>query len=59
MTILDNGYIVDGMNTFECEIKRLIDMFVASFCIVLVQLFLSRNESVVSVDLSLFISLEA
>ncbi|MBF1559638.1 sugar transferase [Segatella salivae] len=34
MTILDNGYIVDGMNTFECEIKRLIDMFVASFCIV-------------------------
>ena len=34
MTILDNGYILDGMNTFECEIKRLIDMFVASFCIV-------------------------
>ena len=34
MTILDNGYIVDGMNTFECEIKRLIDLFVASFCIV-------------------------
>ena len=34
MTILDNGYIVDGMNTFECEIKRLIDMFVAPFCIV-------------------------
>lgn len=34
MTILNNGYILDGMNTFECEIKRLIDMFVASFCIV-------------------------
>ena len=34
MTILDNGYILDGMNTFECEIKRLIDLFVASFCIV-------------------------
>ena len=34
MTTLDNGYIVDGMNTFECEIKRLIDLFVASFCIV-------------------------
>ena len=34
MTILENGYILDGMNTFECEIKRLIDLFVASFCIV-------------------------
>ena len=34
MTILDNGYILDGMNTFGCEIKRLIDLFVASFCIV-------------------------
>jgi len=34
MTILNNGYILDGMNTFECEIKRLIDLFVASFCIV-------------------------
>ena len=32
MTILDNGYILDGMNTFECEIKRLIDLFV---CILL------------------------
>ena len=29
MTILNNGYILDGMNTFECENKRLIDMFVA------------------------------
>ena len=39
MTILDTGYIVDGMNTFECEIKRLIYMFVAYFCIVLFSTF--------------------
>jgi len=33
MTILDNGYILDGMNTFECEIKRLIDLFVILSCV--------------------------
>ena len=35
MTILNNGYIVDGMNDFEREIKRLIDLFIALFCIVI------------------------
>lgn len=35
MTILKNGYIVDGMNDFEREIKRLIDLFIALFCIVI------------------------
>lgn len=35
MTILKNGYILDGMNAFERETKRLIDLFVALVCIVI------------------------
>jgi lipopolysaccharide/colanic/teichoic acid biosynthesis glycosyltransferase len=34
MTTLDNGYIVDGMNEMERNIKRVIDFFVALICLI-------------------------
>lgn len=35
MTILRDGYIVDGMNEFERNLKRLIDLFTALICLVI------------------------
>lgn len=35
MTTLRDGYIVDGMNEFERNLKRLIDFFTALICIVI------------------------
>ncbi|MBE6248738.1 MAG: sugar transferase [Prevotella sp.] len=35
MTTLKNGYIVDGMNEVERNIKRLIDLFTALICLVI------------------------
>lgn len=35
MTTLDNGYIIDGMNEMERNIKRIIDFFVAIVAIVI------------------------
>ena len=35
MTTLENGYVLDGMNEFERNTKRLFDFFVALFCLVL------------------------
>lgn len=34
MTTLRDGYIVDGMNEFERNLKRLIDLFTALICLV-------------------------
>ncbi|MBO4812037.1 MAG: sugar transferase [Prevotella sp.] len=34
MTKLENGYILDGMNEFERNIKRMIDFVVAFFCLI-------------------------
>ncbi len=35
MTKLENGYILDGMNEFERNIKRLIDFFIAFICLII------------------------
>ena len=35
MTTLKNGYVVDGMNEVERNIKRLIDLFTALICLVI------------------------
>lgn len=35
MTTLRDGYIVDGMNEFERNIKRIIDFFTAFICLIL------------------------
>ncbi len=35
MTTLRDGYIVDGMNEFERNLKRLIDLFTALICLVI------------------------
>ena len=35
MTKLENGYILDGMNEFERNIKRIIDFIVALFCLII------------------------
>ena len=35
MTKLESGYVLDGMNEFERNVKRLIDMFVAFVCLIL------------------------
>ena len=35
MTKLENGYVLDGMNEVERNIKRLLDFFVALICIVI------------------------
>ena len=34
MTILDNGYVLDGMNEIERNVKRIIDFFIACICLV-------------------------
>ena len=34
MTILQDGYVLDGMNEFERNLKRIIDFFIASICLV-------------------------
>lgn len=34
MTKLESGYILDGMNEFERNIKRILDMFVALICLI-------------------------
>ena len=34
MTILKDGYVLDGMNEFERNLKRIIDFFIASICLV-------------------------
>jgi lipopolysaccharide/colanic/teichoic acid biosynthesis glycosyltransferase len=34
MTTLKDGYIVDGMNELERNVKRLIDLFTALICLV-------------------------
>ena len=34
MTIHTSGYIIDGMNGFERNVKRVFDLFVASFCLI-------------------------
>lgn len=34
MTKLESGYILDGMNEFERNIKRILDMIVAFFCLI-------------------------
>ena len=34
MTVLENGYVLDGMNEFERNTKRLLDLFVAMICII-------------------------
>lgn len=33
MTVLEDGYVVDGMNEFERNAKRLLDLFVAIICL--------------------------
>lgn len=35
MTILQDGYVLDGMNEFERNLKRIIDFFIASICLVI------------------------
>jgi lipopolysaccharide/colanic/teichoic acid biosynthesis glycosyltransferase len=35
MTVLENGYVLDGMNEFERNTKRLVDFFVALVCLIL------------------------
>lgn len=35
MTKLENGYVLDGMNEFERNIKRLLDFFVAFICLII------------------------
>ena len=35
MTTLKNGYVVDGMNEVERNIKRLIDLFTALICLII------------------------
>ncbi|MBR1525614.1 MAG: sugar transferase [Prevotella sp.] len=35
MTILQDGYVLDGMNEFERNLKRIIDFVIASVCIVI------------------------
>lgn len=35
MSTTENGYILDGMNEFERNVKRLFDLFVAVVCLVL------------------------
>ena len=34
MTVLESGYVVDGMNEFERNAKRIIDLFVAIICLI-------------------------
>ena len=34
MTKLENGYVLDGMNEFERNAKRIIDLFVAIICLI-------------------------
>lgn len=34
MTVLENGYITDGMNEFERNTKRLLDLFMAIICLI-------------------------
>lgn len=34
MTILQDGYVLDGMNEFERNLKRIIDFFIASICLI-------------------------
>ena len=34
MTTFENGYILDGMNEFERNVKRAIDFFVSCFCLI-------------------------
>ena len=34
MTVLENGYITDGMNEFERNAKRLMDLFTALICLI-------------------------
>lgn len=34
MTVLENGYITDGMNEFERNAKRLLDLFMAIICLI-------------------------
>ncbi len=34
MTVLENGYITDGMNEFERNAKRLLDLVIALICLV-------------------------
>lgn len=35
MTKLDNGYVLDGMNEFERNVKRINDFLIATFCLIL------------------------
>ena len=35
MTKLENGYVLDGMNEFERNIKRALDFVIAIVCIIL------------------------
>lgn len=35
MTQLENGYVLDGMNEFERNVKRLLDFFIALICLVI------------------------
>ena len=34
MTKLENGYVLDGMNEFERNIKRITDFIIATFCLI-------------------------
>ena len=35
MTKLENGYVLDGMNEFERNIKRITDFIIATFCLII------------------------
>ena len=35
MTKLENGYVLDGMNELERNVKRLLDFFVALVCLII------------------------
>ncbi|MDE7088746.1 MAG: sugar transferase, partial [Prevotella sp.] len=34
MTKLENGYVLDGMNEIERNVKRLVDFIIATICLI-------------------------